>query len=144
MYVGNLLFSWSVMSDSFAFPWTVSHQAPLSMGFFRQEYWYGWPFPSPGDLFKPGTEPVSLALQAGFFTIDPPGKHVGYCRITTCSVLPHSISIVVQLCTVSMQCLIQLISSVRWYKLFPTFHWHNKATVTLLCVFVSLLLEVNL
>ena len=43
-------------------PWTVAHQAPLSMGFPRQEYWSGWPFPSPGD--SPGIEPVSPALQA--------------------------------------------------------------------------------
>ena len=40
----------------FATPWTVAHQAPLSMGFSRQEYWSGLPFPSPGDLPNPGTE----------------------------------------------------------------------------------------
>ena len=50
------------MSD-FAIPWTVAHQAPLSMGFPRQEYWSGLPFPSPGDLPHPGTEPESPALQ---------------------------------------------------------------------------------
>ena len=51
--------------------WTVAHQAPLSMGFFRQEYWSGLPFPSPGDLPDPGMEPTSLmspALADGFFT----------------------------------------------------------------------------
>ena len=52
------------MSDSFVTPWTVAHQAPLSMGFLRQEYWSGLPFPSPGDLANPGTEPTSPALQA--------------------------------------------------------------------------------
>ena len=41
----------------FATPWTVAYQAPLSMGFFRQEYWSGLPFPSPGDLPSPGIEP---------------------------------------------------------------------------------------
>ena len=41
-------------------PWTVSHQAPLSMGFPRQEYWSGLPFPSPGPLPDPETEPASL------------------------------------------------------------------------------------
>ena len=41
--------------------WTVSRQAPLSMGFSRQEYWSGVPFPPPGDLPDPGTEPKSLA-----------------------------------------------------------------------------------
>ena len=52
------------MSDSFATPWTVAHQAPLHMGFSRQEYWSGLPFPSPGDLPDPGIEPRSPALQA--------------------------------------------------------------------------------
>ena len=45
-------------------PWAVAHQAPLSMGFSRQEYWSGLPFPSPGDLPNPGIEPRSPALQA--------------------------------------------------------------------------------
>ena len=44
--------------------WAVSCQAPLSMGFSRQEYWSGLPFPSPGDLPDPGIEPGSPALQA--------------------------------------------------------------------------------
>ena len=48
----------------FATPWTVTHQAPPSMGFFRQEYWSGLPFPSPGDLSDPGIKPRSPALQA--------------------------------------------------------------------------------
>ena len=47
-----------------ATPWTVAHQAPLSMGFSRQEYWSGLPFPSPGDLPNPGIEPRSPILQA--------------------------------------------------------------------------------
>ena len=51
------------MSDS-ATPWTVARQAPLSVGFFRQEHWSGLPFPSPGDLPDPGIEPGSPALQA--------------------------------------------------------------------------------
>ena len=45
-------------------PWTISHQAPLSMGFFRQEYWSGLPWPLPGDLPDSVTEPGSPALQA--------------------------------------------------------------------------------
>ena len=44
-------------------PWTVAHQAPLSVGFFRQKYWSGLPFPFPGDLPDPGIKPTSLALQ---------------------------------------------------------------------------------
>ena len=48
----------------FVTPWTVAHQAPLSMGFSRQGYWSGLPFPSPGDLPNPGIKPGSPALQA--------------------------------------------------------------------------------
>ena len=51
-----------------------SHQAPLSMGFSRQECWSGLPFPSPGDLLDPGIEPTSPALASRFFTTEPPGK----------------------------------------------------------------------
>ena len=47
-------------------PWTVALQAPLSMGFPRQGYWSGLPFPSPGDLPDPGIEPTSAALAGGF------------------------------------------------------------------------------
>ena len=62
------------MSDSSGTPWTVVCQAPLSMGFPRQEYWSGLPFPSPGDLPDPGIKPASPALAGGFFTTEPPGK----------------------------------------------------------------------
>ena len=59
----SCVLSHSVMSDS-CDPQTVAHQAPLSMGFSRQEYWSGLPFPSPGDLPDPGIEPRSPALQS--------------------------------------------------------------------------------
>ena len=59
------------MSDS-ATPWTITHQAPLSMEFSRQEYWSGLPFPSPGDLPNPGNEPMNPA--GGFFTTVSPRK----------------------------------------------------------------------
>ena len=52
----------------FATPWTVAYQAPLSMGFSRQECWSGLPFPSLGDLPDPGIKPASPALAGGFFT----------------------------------------------------------------------------
>ena len=55
-------------------PWTVAHQAPLSLAFPRQEYWNGLPFPLPGDLPNPGIEPASYALSGGFFITEPPGK----------------------------------------------------------------------
>ena len=51
-----------------------SHQAPLSMGFPRQEYWSGLLFPSPGDISDPGIEPLPPALPSGFFTTEPSGK----------------------------------------------------------------------
>ena len=57
---GVFMFSRSAVSDS-ATPWTVAHQAPLSMEFSRQEYWSGVPFHPPGDLPDPGIEPMSLA-----------------------------------------------------------------------------------
>ena len=58
----------------FVTPWTVAYQAPPSMGFSRQEYWSGLPFPSPGDLPDPGIEPGSPAFQADALTSEPPGK----------------------------------------------------------------------
>ena len=58
----------------FSAPWTVAHQASLSMGFSRQEYWNGLPFPSPGDLPDPGMEPGSPALQAESLLTEPTGK----------------------------------------------------------------------
>ena len=58
----------------FVTPWTVAHQTPPSMGFSRQEYWSGLPFPSPGDLPDPGIEPRSPALQADALTSERGGK----------------------------------------------------------------------
>ena len=69
----------SVVSDSSETPWTVVHQPPLSMGFLRQEYWSGLPFPPPGDLPDPGFKPASPVLfctEGRFFTTEPPGKPV--------------------------------------------------------------------
>ena len=62
------------MLDSFATPWTVACQAPLSMGFPRQKYWSGLLLPSPGDLSNPGSKPISLALEGGFSTTELPEK----------------------------------------------------------------------
>ena len=63
------------MSDSVT-PWTVVHQALLSMGFSRQEYWSGLPFPSKGDLPNAGIKPRSLALQGDSLLSEPPGKPI--------------------------------------------------------------------
>ena len=65
-----------MLDGRFATLWTVACKAPLSMGFPRQEYWSGLPFPSPGDLSQPRAEPTSPALAAVFFTAEPPGKHL--------------------------------------------------------------------
>ena len=63
----------------FANVWTVAHQASLSMGFSKQEYWSGLPFPLPGDLPNPGIKPTSLCLlhwQAGSVPVAPPEKTI--------------------------------------------------------------------
>uniref|UniRef100_A0A8C6DKV8 Uncharacterized protein n=1 Tax=Moschus moschiferus TaxID=68415 RepID=A0A8C6DKV8_MOSMO len=70
----SLLFSCSVVSNSFATPWTAAPQAPPSKKFPRQEYWNGSPFPSPRDLPNSNSKPTSPTLVGGFFTTEPPGK----------------------------------------------------------------------
>ena len=58
----------------FTTPWTVAHQAPLSMEFPRQQYWSGLPFPSPEDFSNPGIKPMFPTLAGGFFTPEMPEK----------------------------------------------------------------------
>ena len=72
--ISEVKFAQSFPHGLFATLWTVAHQAPLYMGFSKQEYWSGLPFPSPGDLPDPGIEPRSPALQADALTSEPPGK----------------------------------------------------------------------
>ena len=77
---GHSLIKWLLLFSRvqiFVTPWTVAHQAPLSMGFPRQEYWSGLSFPSPGDLPDPGIEPMSPAWAGRFFTPEPPEKPLG-------------------------------------------------------------------
>ena len=64
-------------------PWTAPCQAPLSMGFSRQEYGGGLPFHSPGDLPDPGIEPTSPALEADTLPLAPPGKPPG--SVSSCN-----------------------------------------------------------
>ena len=61
----------------FVTPWTAAYRAPPSMGFSRQEYWSGLPFPSPGDLPNSGIEPGSPTLQADALPSEPPGNQKG-------------------------------------------------------------------
>ena len=77
----QLLLSHEVVSNTFAISWTEASQPPLSMGFLRQEYWSGLPFPLSGDLPDPGIEPSSPALAGGFFTTEPPGKSLQYQQV---------------------------------------------------------------
>ena len=73
----------------FVTPWTVAHQALMSMGFSRQEYWSGLPFPTPGDLPKPGIEPAALASPALAGTT-PPGKKCSI-KLTTPTIFRHTV-----------------------------------------------------
>ena len=73
---------------TFATPWSVAHQAPLSLEFSRQEYWSGLPFPFPGDLPDPGIEPGSPALEAEALTSEPPGKPFMKCNFRQIISLP--------------------------------------------------------
>ena len=81
VYIVRLLLTLCVQVLSyvglFVTPWTVARQAPMAIKFYRQEYWGGFPFPTPGDIPHSGTEPtspVSPALAGEFFTTEPPGK----------------------------------------------------------------------
>ena len=74
----------------FATPWTAAHQAPLSMGFSRQEYWSGLPFPSPGDIPDPGIEPRSPTLQADALPSEPPGNNQGDAHQNYNEISPHA------------------------------------------------------
>ena len=67
----------------FVTPWTVAHQAPLSIGFTQQEYWSGLPCPSPGRLPNPGIKPGSPALQADSLLLSHWGNYVTY---TVCNI----------------------------------------------------------
>ena len=103
------------MSDSSATPWTVVHQASLLVGFPRQEYWSKLPFPSPGDLSDPGSEPESPALADGFFTTEPPGK---------------PLALLVEVDKLSAQKLSQM-GSIQpavlcWFNLWPPFFCSSK------------------
>ena len=81
----------------FATAWTVACQAPLSMEFPKQEFWTGWPFPSPGDLPNPGIEPTSPAFAGKFFTPKPLGKP--YVQLYRCRHKSMCVCLCVCVCT---------------------------------------------
>ena len=77
MAIHSSILAWKIPwteEPGFVTPWTAAHQIPPSMGFSRQEYWSGLPFPSPGDLLDPEIEPRSPTLWADALTSEPPGK----------------------------------------------------------------------
>ena len=87
----------------FETPWAVALQAPLSMGFSRQEYWSGLPSPSPGDLPDPGIKPRSPTLWADSLPSEPPGKpnHKPWCFI----IKAQSLWLVKTFSTIFLKCL---------------------------------------
>ena len=103
--LNTVVISCSVLPKFFAIPWTAApdssvhgishHQASLSMGISRQEYWSGLPFPSPGDLPNPGFEPMSSALQADSLLLSHWGSPIinAMCLVTqSCLTLrPHGL-----------------------------------------------------
>ena len=102
----------------FATPWTRAHQAPLSMGFSRQEYWSGLPCPPPGDLPCSGTEPSSPVLQVDSLPSEPLGKLTQLNRVT--EIVHHKVMILYQFWFVSV-----LISSVSVIILYQFCIWIN-------------------
>ena len=121
-------------------PRTAAYQAPPSMGFSRQEYWHGLPFPSPGDLPVPGIEPRSPALQTDALPSEPPGKPTCF-RLVVKQVRIHS-----------KKNIIFLLSSPTFYDfdvlfyifIYPFvvhcgYHFHRKKFISFLkiCVLLS-------
>ena len=84
------------MCDSFATPWTTALQAPLSMGFLRQEYWSGLPIPSPGNIPNPKTEPESPAWQTDSLPLSHGGSPFEYACALSLKIQNLGISLVIQ------------------------------------------------
>ena len=85
----------------FATPWTVAYQAPPSIGFSRQEYGSGLPFPSPGHLPDPGIEPRSPALEADALTSEPPGKQLPNQYMVTLKIIVDYIKVLERMFSVT-------------------------------------------
>ena len=112
MYSIEVKWSRSVVSDSLR---PHGHQAPLSMGFSRQGYWSGLPFPSPGDLPDPGIKPRSPALQADASTSEPPGKPILYIIPNSQSIFllfPHPLG--------SHEPVLLAVNTLIWLQILPT------------------------
>ena len=116
-YLLLLLFSHKVISDSFVNPWTVAHQAPLSMGFSRPKYWSGLPFPPPRDLPNPGIEPVFPGHLLHWQVDSSPLSHQGspVCSVQSLShvwlfATPWTAAHQASLSTINSQSLLKLMS----------------------------------
>ena len=110
--------------------WAAAHQAPLSIGFSRQEYWSRLPFPSPGDLPDPGTEPtsaVSPALQADSFTTEPPGKHFLLITSALCSSVLYFLH-----CLSQSSIFIIFFNLLLPFPIYSTFSWYHFKNVLLI------------
>ena len=101
----------------FATPWTVAYQASPSMGFSRQDYWSGLPFPSPGDLPNQGIEPGSPALEAGTLTSEPPGKWTKFI-VNMCWMQSNAFSVTIKM-TIRVLCALVL-SHVQFFVMRQT------------------------
>ena len=87
----------------FATPWTVAYQASPSMGFSRQEYWSGLPFPSPGDLLNPRIKPGSPALEADALNSEPPRKLQECSNYRTIVLISHASKVMLKILQARLQ-----------------------------------------
>ena len=108
----------------FATLWTVARQAPLSMGFSRQEYWSGLPCPPPGDLPNPGIQPVTPAGR--FFTAEPPGKPITW--------IYHSLFCIHQLMSVWVAPSLAIMHKCCYEHLCASFCMFLYVCITLRCI----------
>ena len=131
LFIQRVLYN---VPESFATPWTVAHQAPLSMGFPRQEYWSGLPFPTPGDLPNPGIEPTSTELASGFITAEAPGKPLCiirsqkmFIRTSEWKLFDKSLLMLSLIHTSIQQVVLLRIYFVSYYEIFSQIHsWEVK------------------
>ena len=89
--------------SKYAIPWIITHQAPLSPGLSRQEYWSGLPFPSLGDLPNPGIKPRSPALQADALPSEPPGKPKECSNYHTIALISHTSKVMLKILQARLQ-----------------------------------------
>ena len=124
------------MSNSSATPWTAAHPPPLSMGFSRQEYLSGLPFPTPGDLPNPGIEPRSPAWQADSLPSEPPGtwqvvKMVNFMSSVFCHNKNKYLKIAIEPHLIKLPFDIQLVVCV-WHTYLILLHIFKKMFIYLL------------